>query len=147
MTTRRWLMSVLVAAAVLLIVGRSLAGVYSDYLWYEALGAGALWRVRMGSVAAMRIGSGVVAALFAFLNLFAVRQSVVSLVLPRRLGNLDLMFVFASIEPAFRPVHPEGRVFAVATLHLRKPEPSRPLTFKGLAPKLLRMISRRRVAK
>jgi uncharacterized membrane protein (UPF0182 family) len=83
-------MSVLVAAAVLLIVGRSLAGVYSDYLWYEALGAGALWRVRMSSVAAMRIGSGGLAALFAFINLYAVRQSVVSLVLPRRLGNLEI---------------------------------------------------------
>ena len=90
MTTRRWLIAVLVAAAVVLIVGRSLAGVYSDYLWYEALGAGALWRVRMSAVAAMRVGSGVVAALFAFINLYAVRQSVVSLVLPRRLGNLEI---------------------------------------------------------
>src|SRR4051812_4352316 len=90
MTTRRWLMSVLVAAAVLLIVGRSLAGVYSDYLWYEALGAGALWRVRMSAVAAMRLGSGVAAGLFAFINLYAVRKSVVSLVFPRRLGNLEI---------------------------------------------------------
>lgn len=90
MTTRRWLIAVLVAAAVVLIVGRSLAGVYSDYLWYEALGAGALWRVRMSAVATMRVGSGVVAALFAFINLYAVRQSVVSLVLPRRLGNLEI---------------------------------------------------------
>ena len=38
----------------------------------------------------MRVGSGVVAALFAFINLYAVRQSVVSLVLPRRLGNLEI---------------------------------------------------------
>lgn len=90
MTTRRWLVTVVVAAAVLLIVGRSLAGVYSDYLWYEALGAGALWRARMSAVATLRIGSGLVAGLFAFVNLYAVRQSVVSLVLPRRLGNLEI---------------------------------------------------------
>lgn len=90
MTTRRWLISVVVAAAVLLIVGRSVAGVYSDYLWYEALGAGALWRVRMSAVATLRIGSALVAGLFAFGNLYAVRQSVVSLVLPRRLGNIEI---------------------------------------------------------
>jgi uncharacterized membrane protein (UPF0182 family) len=83
-------MSVIVAAAVLLIVGRSLAGVYSDYLWYESLGAGALWRLRMGAVAQLRIGSAIAAGLFAFVNLYALRQSIVSLVLPRRLGNLEL---------------------------------------------------------
>src|SRR4051812_7173951 len=90
MTTRRWLISVVVAAAVLLIVGRSVAGVYSDYLWYEALGAGALWRVRMSAVATLRIGSALVAGLFAFVNLYGVRRSVVSLVLPRRLGNIEI---------------------------------------------------------
>jgi uncharacterized membrane protein (UPF0182 family) len=90
MTRRRWLLSVLVAAAVILIVGRSVAGVYADYLWYEALGAGALWRVRMSAVAILRVGSGVIAALFAFVNLYTVRQSVVSLVLPRRLANLEI---------------------------------------------------------
>lgn len=90
MKTRRWLTIALAAAAVLLIVGRSLAGVYADYLWYEALGAAALWRTRMGAVAALRIGSGLLATLFAFANLYAVRQSVVSLVFPRRLANLEI---------------------------------------------------------
>ena len=41
-------------AAVLLILGRSAAGVYSDYLWYDALGAGALWKMRMGAIATIR---------------------------------------------------------------------------------------------
>ncbi len=77
-------------AAVLLILGRALAGVYSDYLWYDALGAGALWRLRMGAVLTLRIGSAVCAGLFAFCNLYAVRQSVVQLVFPRRVGNLEI---------------------------------------------------------
>ena len=47
MTKRRWLMLALGAAAVLLIVGRAVAGVYADYLWYESLGAAALWRTRL----------------------------------------------------------------------------------------------------
>ena len=29
--------------------GRVLAGVYADYLWYDALGATALWRARLGA--------------------------------------------------------------------------------------------------
>ena len=82
MTKRRWLMLALGAAAVLLIVGRALAGVYADYLWYESLGAVALWRARLGAIATLRVGSVLAAGLFAFANLYAVRQSVVSLVLP-----------------------------------------------------------------
>jgi len=77
-------------AAVLLILGRSMAGMYSDYLWYDALGAGALWRMRMGAIATIRVGSAVVAGGFAFLNLYAVRQSVVQLVFPRRVGNIEI---------------------------------------------------------
>ncbi len=90
MTTRRWLMLALVAAAIVLIAGRALAGVYADYLWYDALGAVALWRARFEAVLIMRIGSAVIAGVFAFANLYAVRQSVVSLVFPRRVGNLEI---------------------------------------------------------
>ena len=90
MTTRRWLLLALVVVAALLVVGRTLAGVYSDYLWYDALGAAALWRTRLSAVLALRVGSGVAAGAFAFANLYAVRQSVVSLVFPRRLGNLEI---------------------------------------------------------
>ena len=90
MNTRRWLMLALGVAAVLLILGRALAGVYSDYLWYDALGAGALWRLRMSAVLTLSIGSAICAGLFAFCNLLAVRRSVVQLVFPRRVGNLEI---------------------------------------------------------
>ncbi|HEX4684810.1 MAG TPA: UPF0182 family protein [Gemmatimonadaceae bacterium] len=90
MTKRRWLVVALGAAAVLLIAGRAVAGVYADYLWYESLGALALWRTRMTAVLLIRGGSMLVGALFAFANLYAVRRSVVSLVFPRRLGNLEI---------------------------------------------------------
>jgi uncharacterized membrane protein (UPF0182 family) len=78
------------AAAVLLIVGRVLAGMYTDYLWYDSLGATALWRARVGTLAVLRVSSAVVAGTFAFANFYAVRQSVVSLVFPRRLANLEI---------------------------------------------------------
>jgi uncharacterized membrane protein (UPF0182 family) len=78
------------AAAVLLILGRVLASAYADYLWYDSLGAVALWRTRLSAIAELRVGSALGAAAFAFGNLYAVRQSVVSLVFPRRLGNLEI---------------------------------------------------------
>ena len=89
-TRRRWLVLVLVAVAILLIAGRALAGVYADYLWYDSLGAVALWRARVESVAMLRVGSAIIAGLFAFANLYIVRKSVVSLVFPRRIANLEI---------------------------------------------------------
>ena len=90
MTTRRWLLLIVAVVAIVLIAGRALAGMYADYLWYESLGAAALWRARLGAIATMRIISATAAGLFAVANLYAVRQSVVSLVFPRRLGNLEI---------------------------------------------------------
>ena len=64
------------------------AGMYADYLWYDSLGARDVWRARVGtrSRAAARLVRSP-RALFAFVNLYAVRQSVVSLVLPRRIAQ------------------------------------------------------------
>jgi len=83
-------MVVLGAAAVLLIAGRALAGAYADYLWYESLGAVALWRLRFKQTMLLEIGSALGAGLFAFANLYAVRQSVVQLVFPRRVGDIEI---------------------------------------------------------
>jgi uncharacterized membrane protein (UPF0182 family) len=90
MTSRRWLVVVLGAAAVLLIAGRALAGVYADYLWYESLGAVALWRMRAKQTMMLELGSALGAGLFAFANLYAVRQSVVQLVFPRKIGDMEI---------------------------------------------------------
>ncbi len=83
-------MVVLGAAAVLLIAGRALAGAYADYLWYESLGAVALWRLRAKQTMLLEVGSALGAGLFAFANLYAVRQSVVQLVFPRRIGDIEI---------------------------------------------------------
>jgi uncharacterized membrane protein (UPF0182 family) len=87
---RRWLLLLIAGAAVLLLIGRAFAQVYTDYLWYASLGAADIWRARYASLFALRLGCSAIATLFVFANLYAVRQSVVSLVLPRRIGNLDI---------------------------------------------------------
>jgi len=89
-TRRRWLLTVLVGAALALLLGRGVARIYTDHAWYAALGAADIWRAKYGALLALRSASWIVATLFVFANLYAVRQSVVSLVLPRRIGNLDI---------------------------------------------------------
>ena len=90
MTARRVVFGVLATAAVVLVLGRWSTGVYTDYLWYESLGATSLWRARLATVLVLWVSSFTVASLFAFANLWAVRRSVVSLVLPRRIANVEI---------------------------------------------------------
>ena len=90
MTRRRWLVAALLALALVLIAGRVVASLYVDYRWYQALGAGAVWRARTLHDLALRGLSGALGTAFILANLWAVRRSVVSLVMPRRLGNIDI---------------------------------------------------------
>jgi hypothetical protein len=90
MALRRRLTIGVVVAAALLIAGRAVAGIYVDYRWYQALGAVHVWRAQVTNGLWLRVASAAVATLFVFANLYAVRHSVVSLVLPRRLANLEI---------------------------------------------------------
>ena len=87
---RRWPVLALAVVAVLLVLGRVGAGIVTDYLWYASMGAAALWRERVLLVMSICVGSALVAAAILFVNLYVVRQSVVSLVLPRRVANIEI---------------------------------------------------------
>ena len=80
----------LAVTALVLLVGRWTAGLYTEYQWYASLGALDVWRARVSATVALGTASFAAAALFAFINLLAVRRSVVSLVLPRRLANIEI---------------------------------------------------------
>ena len=90
MRSRRWLFAALAALAVVLLAGRALASLYVDYRWYDALGAASLWRARTLHELVLRGLSGTLGTAFVFANLWAVRRSVVSLVMPRRVGDIDI---------------------------------------------------------
>jgi uncharacterized membrane protein (UPF0182 family) len=89
MTPGRRLLAGLVAAAVILLLGRAFALVYADYAWYSALGAVAVWEEKARDVAVVHTVSAAFAGLFALLNLFSIRRSIMSLAFPRRLGNVE----------------------------------------------------------
>jgi uncharacterized membrane protein (UPF0182 family) len=88
-STRRRLVAGLVAGAAVLGIGRVAAVIYAEYAWYAALGATPLWREKVYDSSVIHITSAVFAGLFALVNLFAIRRSIVSLAFPRRLGNVE----------------------------------------------------------
>jgi uncharacterized membrane protein (UPF0182 family) len=90
-TRRRWVTFALLAA-VLLLAGRALAEAVVEQRWLAALGEGgeAVWRGRLESLALLRGLCAAVAALAIFVNLTGVAASVETLVLPRRLGDLEI---------------------------------------------------------
>lgn len=90
MLARRWLIIAAVVVALFLLLGKALAGVYVDYRWFSALGADAVWWARVENLLILRGLSALVATVFFFCNLYAVRHSVVSLVLPRRVANIEI---------------------------------------------------------
>jgi uncharacterized protein len=98
--TRRTLFLALGLLALALLVGRVLADLRVDQLWYGSLGAGAVWREKIIDLAVLRGAGFVGASVFAFLNLYAVRRSIVAVAVPTRVGNIEI--------PA---VVPPGRLF------------------------------------
>ena len=89
MTSRRRLAWAIAAAAAVLFAGRIIALLYADHAWYDALGALPLWREKVRNLFVIHMTSAVFAGLFALLNVYAIRRSIVSLAFPRRLGNVE----------------------------------------------------------
>ena len=90
MTRRRVAIGALIVAASLLVIGRVGADVYVDYQWYAALGATSVWMTRMINLSLMRGVSVLAVALFVLANLYAVRRSIIKVVVPRRMGDLEI---------------------------------------------------------
>lgn len=91
MSRGRWL-ALAIGVAALLLLGRAVAEVVVERRWYAALGPGALavWRARESGLWLLRGACAAVAAALCFANLFGVVSSVEKIVLPRRLGDLEI---------------------------------------------------------
>lgn len=90
MSARRWLLVAAAAAALLLVVGRVGGALYVDRAWYAAMGAESLWRTMLLDTLLLRGVTALLGTAFVFANLYSVRHSIVSLVLPRRVGDLEI---------------------------------------------------------
>ncbi len=89
MTRGQRLTAALVVAAAILLFGRAAAVFYSDREWFANLGALSVWQARVSSTAWIVGVALVVGIVFAWINVSAVRRSVVALIVPKRLGNVE----------------------------------------------------------
>jgi uncharacterized membrane protein (UPF0182 family) len=87
---RRWVIGAIAGIAILLLAGRLVSGWFVEYRWYESLGGARLFWARAGNLLLLRAGAFVVGTLLVFVNLYAVRHSVVSVIFPRRVGNIEI---------------------------------------------------------
>jgi uncharacterized protein len=89
-TRRSWVLVSIAGVALLMLAGRLVAAVYAEWTWYAALGALPLYQSKLWHESALLGGTAIAGFCLAFANLYAVRSSIVSLVLPRRLGNIEI---------------------------------------------------------
>jgi uncharacterized membrane protein (UPF0182 family) len=90
MPGRRGLWRPLAVIALVLLTGRALAILYSEYRWFEAVDALDVWELRLNAALGLRLMAFAIASAFAFVNLWGVRHSIVSLVRPQRVGDLEI---------------------------------------------------------
>jgi uncharacterized membrane protein (UPF0182 family) len=83
------LTAALALAAAILLAGRAAAIVYSDQEWFANLGALSVWGAQVSNILWLYGVALVIGIAFAWINVSAVRRSVVSLIVPKRLGNVE----------------------------------------------------------
>lgn len=83
------LAAAIVVAALVLLVGRGAALVYTNHEWFTVMHAESVWRARVVSTAFLYGTALIVGTLFAWVNVSAVRRSVVALIVPKRLANVE----------------------------------------------------------
>jgi uncharacterized membrane protein (UPF0182 family) len=131
MPRRRLLIGVVIAAAIL-VAGRTLSTIHTDYSWYSAMGATPLWNERAGDLLLIYGIGSVIAVFVAFVNLSALGRSIGTLTLPRRLANVEFgeavprkyldRFAFlmsVAIAAAVTPALPSWTSLALARLGVK----------------------------
>ncbi|MEO8945872.1 MAG: UPF0182 family protein [Gemmatimonadaceae bacterium] len=89
MTRGQRLTAAIAVAAAILLLGRAAAVFYSDREWFANLGALSVWQSHVSSAVWLFGVALVVGIAFTWPNVSAVRKSVVALIVPKRLGNVE----------------------------------------------------------
>ena len=89
MTRGQRLSAALALAAAILLAGRAAAIVYSDQEWFANLGALSVWNAQVSNLLWLYGTALVIGIAFTWINVSAVRRSVVALIVPKRLANVE----------------------------------------------------------
>lgn len=90
MTRGQRLSAAIALAAAVLLVGRAVAVLLVEREWYAELGAESVWHSNLTSAALMYGLAFAIGFVFAWINVSAVRRSVIALVVPKRVGNVEI---------------------------------------------------------
>ncbi len=77
-------------AAAVLLLGRIVSGLFIDYQWFAHMHASSVWTAEVVNRLLLTGSIAAVTTAFVFANLYAVRRSIVTVVLPRRLANVEI---------------------------------------------------------
>jgi uncharacterized protein len=102
MLRRRGLLLAAVCVACTLIVGRAWGALVGDHAWFDALGFGDVWWWQTRVSLVLKGVTGAVATVAMRLHFAAIRRSIVSVVVPGQLGDLE--FSGAVAERTIRAV-------------------------------------------
>ncbi len=90
MRVRNWLIVAGAIVALLLLAGRAASALVVDHAWYVALGAPAIFWEQFTDGLLLQGSAWVLGSLFAFINLQAVRRTILAVAVPSRVANLEL---------------------------------------------------------
>ncbi|MEP6834754.1 MAG: UPF0182 family protein [Gemmatimonas sp.] len=98
MRRSRWIISIVAGIAVLLLGGRAFTALFVNKAWFAALGGEPVFWEQVQDIALWRGGLFLAGALFAFLNLHAVRRTILAVAVPTSVANI----AFTEMLPARR---------------------------------------------
>ncbi len=90
MGARGWLLSGLAIAAGFLLVGRAVTSLVADLAWFTAMDAPGLFWERVIDSVILQGGAWMLGSVFAFVNLHAVRRTIIAVAVPSRVANIEL---------------------------------------------------------
>lgn len=89
MTRGQRLTAAIALAAAVLLIGRGAAIIYSNQEWYANIGAASVWNSHVSNSLWLFGVAIVIGIAFAWANVSAVRRSVIALIVPKRLANVE----------------------------------------------------------
>lgn len=96
MRLRSWLVVAVAALATLLLVGRAVTTLIVDHAWYAAMGVPNVFWERLTDSVLLQGVAFVLGSTFAFVNLHAVRRTILAVAVPSRVANIELTAMLPS---------------------------------------------------
>ncbi|MGV3709703.1 MAG: UPF0182 family protein [Gemmatimonas sp.] len=91
-----WIFLALAAVAFVLLGGRALTALFVNKSWFAALGAEPVFWQQVQDTVLWRGGLFLAGTIFAFLNLYAVRRTILAVAVPSRVGDFELTAMLPS---------------------------------------------------